>query len=109
MLHTRNAYGFPFICVQIAFELSCNFYRKQNFTGVMHCFEIKTTNLHYFVGEDPFYGGVNGSNVTLPPSESGIGSHLAKSWETILKHALMPIPSNMSMYLTYLFIIIFLM
>lgn len=63
--------------------------------GVMHCFEIKTMNLHYFVGEDPFYGGVNGSNVTLPPSESGVGSHLAKSWETILKHALMPIPSNM--------------
>lgn len=65
----------------------------------MHCFEIKTVNLHYFVGEDPFYGGVNGSNVTLPPSESGVGSHLAKSWETILKHALMPIPSNMSTYM----------
>ncbi|XKL69676.1 hypothetical protein PGB90_007445 [Kerria lacca] len=61
---------------------------------VMHCFEIKTVNLIYFVGLDPFYGVVNGSNVKLPSSDSGIGSHLAKSWETILKHALMPIPSN---------------
>ncbi|KAK7573368.1 hypothetical protein V9T40_010559 [Parthenolecanium corni] len=61
---------------------------------VMHCFEIKTINLTYFVGVDPFYGALNGNNVKIPSADSGIGSHLAKSWETILKHALMPIPSN---------------
>ena len=64
----------------------------------MHCFEIKTINLHYFVGEDPLFGNVNGNNVLLPPPDSGIGSHLARSWEPILKHALMPISSNMSTY-----------
>lgn len=62
----------------------------------MHCFEIKTINLTYFVGVDPFYGALNGNNVKIPSADSGIGSHLAKSWETILKHALMPIPSNIS-------------
>lgn len=60
-----------------------------------HCFEIKTANVHYFVEEDPFYGGFNGSKSSAFPSpESGIGSHLAKSWETVLKHALMPVPST---------------
>ncbi|XP_065211557.1 serine/threonine-protein kinase D1 isoform X2 [Planococcus citri] len=75
--------------------LSVDSAKTQYIPGVMHCFEIKTVSLHYFVGEDPLYGGLNGNNPAFPPTESGIGSHLAKSWETVLKHALMPVPSNM--------------
>lgn len=67
----------------------------------MHCFEIKTANLIYFVGEDPLYGGLNGNASNFPPPESGIGSHLAKSWETVIRHALMPVPSNLSKYVNF--------
>lgn len=58
-----------------------------------HCFELRTANVDYFVGEDPTY--VN-SNAQLSSAESGIGVHLAKSWETSIRHALMPVTNNLS-------------
>lgn len=54
----------------------------------MHCFELKTANIDYYVGEDPSYGD-NCSQV--PPPESGIGAHIARSWETSIRQALMPV------------------
>ncbi|CAL8111585.1 unnamed protein product [Orchesella dallaii] len=58
---------------------------------VMHCFEIRTANLDYFVGEDPLFGTRDSTKITMPPQETGIGSHLAKSWETAIRQALMPV------------------
>lgn len=60
---------------------------------VMHCFEIRTANIDYFVGEDPLYGRRD-SSVALPPADSGVGAHLAKSWETSIRQALMPVAAN---------------
>ncbi|XP_046144954.1 serine/threonine-protein kinase D3 isoform X4 [Osmia bicornis bicornis] len=54
----------------------------------MHCFELKTANMDYYVGEDSSYGD-NCSQVPAP--ESGIGAHVARSWETSIRQALMPV------------------
>lgn len=55
----------------------------------MHCFELRTASIDYYVGEDPLYGE-SGSG-KLPPSESGVGAHLARSWETSIRQALLPV------------------
>lgn len=70
----------------------------KNFQGdVLHCFELKTGNLDYYVGQDPLYNlKENEAMVNLPPPESGIGAYLAKSWETSIRQALMPVTSNRS-------------
>lgn len=65
----------------------------------MHCFEIRTANVDYFVGQDPLYGLHESNSVTLPPSDSGIGAYLAKSWETSIRQALLPVTSNSSEFL----------
>lgn len=65
----------------------------------MHCFEIRTTNVNYFVGQDPLYGLRENNSVTLPPPDSGIGAYLAKSWETSIRQALLPITTNDSEFL----------
>lgn len=62
----------------------------------MHCFEIRTPNVDYFIGEDPLYGAKDSSKVTMPPPDSGVGSHLAKSWETAIRQALMPVTPQSS-------------
>lgn len=62
----------------------------------MHCFELRTANVDYFVGEDPLYGNKDAAAITLPPPESGIGAHLARSWETSIRQALMPVAPNTS-------------
>ncbi|XP_065167043.1 serine/threonine-protein kinase D3 isoform X2 [Atheta coriaria] len=63
---------------------------------VMHCFELRTANIDYFVGQDPLHElQENGGNVTLPPPDSGIGAYLARSWETSIRQALIPINANM--------------
>lgn len=54
----------------------------------MHCFELRTASIDYYVGEDLFYGSERGQ---LPPPESGLGAHLARSWETAIRQALMPV------------------
>ena len=60
----------------------------------MHCFELRTENLDYYVGEDPMFA--SGSNGQVPPPESGVGAHLARSWETSIRQALMPVTSATS-------------
>lgn len=59
-----------------------------------HCFLIRTTNVDYFVGQDPLLTYKVGEPLLLPPPDSGIGAHLAKSWETTIRQALMPVTSN---------------
>lgn len=71
---------------------------------VMHCFEIRTANIDYLVGADPLVhlsGGPGGTITSLPPPDSGIGAYLAKSWETAIRQALLPV-TQQSGELTYL-------
>ncbi|XP_058443791.1 serine/threonine-protein kinase D1 [Malaya genurostris] len=64
---------------------------------VLHCFEIRTANVDYFVGQDPLYNLKEGDPMlSLPPPDSGVGAYLAKSWETAIKQALMPVTSTRS-------------
>ncbi|XP_055627292.1 serine/threonine-protein kinase D1 isoform X2 [Toxorhynchites rutilus septentrionalis] len=64
---------------------------------VLHCFEIRTSNLDYFVGQDPLYNLKEGDPMlALPPPDSGIGAYLAKSWETAIKQALIPVTKTRS-------------
>lgn len=61
---------------------------------VLHCFEIKTANVDYYVGQDPLFNLKEGDTMlSLPPPDSGVGAYLAKSWETAIKQALMPVTS----------------
>lgn len=67
----------------------------RNLTGSeSHCFQIRTTNVDYFVGQDPLLAYKVGEPLVLPPPDSGIGAHLAKSWETTIRQAMMPVTSN---------------
>lgn len=52
-----------------------------------YCFELKLAALSYFVGQDPLAGVREEQAVRLPPPESGIGTDIAKSWETSIKQA----------------------
>jgi len=48
------------------------FYGMTLFTDVLHCFEIRTANVDYFVGQDPLYNlKENEALLTLPPPDSG--------------------------------------
>lgn len=64
----------------------------------MHCFEIRTANVDYFVGQDPLYELKEGNTVNLPPPDSGIGAYLAKSWETSIRQAILPLTANTSKF-----------
>lgn len=57
----------------------------------MHSFELKTTNLKYYVGGEEINLSVqiNHENATNASSTNG-----EKSWESIIQNALMPVPSN---------------
>lgn len=50
--------------------------------GQLHCFEIRTANVDYFVGEDA---------KDKQDMSSGVGSDLAKQWEVAIRQALMPV------------------
>lgn len=63
-------------------------------TGSSHCFQVRTTNVDYFVGQDPLLTYKVGQPLLIPPADSGIGAHLAKSWEVTIRQALMPVTSN---------------
>lgn len=62
--------------------------------GVIHCFELRTANVDYYVGEEPI-GKKDGTPVVNPP-ESGIGLYLAKVWENEIRKALMPVTPQAS-------------
>lgn len=64
---------------------------------MLHCFEIRTANVDYFVGQDPLYNLKENEEVlTLPPPDSGVGAYLAKSWETAIRQALLPVTNSSS-------------
>ncbi|CAH4034151.1 unnamed protein product [Pieris brassicae] len=54
---------------------------------VMHCFELRTANVDYLVGAEEAGGSA---------PESGLGAYLARSWETAIRHALLPLNLNVS-------------
>jgi len=59
-----------------------------------HCFEIRTANVDYFVGEDSTgksVAGVNNNRI-----QSGLGSEYAKQWELAIRQALMPVQVSSS-------------
>ncbi len=63
----------------------------------MHCFELRTANVDYYIGEDPNFGQKENGNAAsaLPQAlETGLGVHLAKSWETAIRQALLPLTNN---------------
>lgn len=54
--------------------------------------------MDYYVGEDPNFGqkGENGNAASALPQalETGLGIHLAKSWETAIRQALLPLTNS---------------
>ncbi|CAD0204075.1 unnamed protein product [Chrysodeixis includens] len=59
---------------------------RQRHSDVMHCFEVRTANVDYLVGvEEAWAGGAP------PPPDAGLGAYLARSWETAIRQALMPV------------------
>ncbi|XP_071537954.1 serine/threonine-protein kinase D3 [Panulirus ornatus] len=62
--------------------------------GIMHCFELRTANVDYFVGEEPI--GKKDGTPTVNPPESGIGLYIAKVWENEIRKALMPVTPQAS-------------
>lgn len=62
--------------------------------GSVHCFQLRTTNVDYFVGQDPLATYKVGQALLIPPPDSGIGAHLAKGWEVAIRQALMPVYNN---------------
>ncbi|XP_053663384.1 serine/threonine-protein kinase D3 [Anopheles marshallii] len=63
---------------------------------VLHCFEIRTATVDYYVGQDPLYNMKHHTDpvLALPPPDSGVGAYLAKSWETAIRQALMPVQTG---------------
>lgn len=52
---------------------------------VKHCFEIRTEQVDYYIGEDM-------------ACNSSDGTHMGKSWETAIRQALMPVAPNSCKY-----------
>lgn len=78
-------------------EILCIETAKTMKHSVPHCFELKTANVDYYVGQDPLYNlKENEAMINLPPPESGVGAYLAKSWETTIRQALMPVTTTRS-------------
>ncbi|KAH8268074.1 hypothetical protein KR018_012455 [Drosophila ironensis] len=59
-----------------------------------YCFELRLPSLSYFVGQDPLVGAKEEQAVRLPPPDSGIGSDIAKSWETSIRQAFMHVTNT---------------
>ena len=57
-------------------------------SDIQHCFEIRTANVDYFVGQDA--AKANNNNLATG-SSSGMGTDLAKEWENAVRKALMPV------------------
>lgn len=67
--------------------------------GVMHCFELRTANVDYFVGEESIT--LKDGPPHVNPPESGVGIFLAKVWENEIRKALMPVTPQSSATPTY--------
>lgn len=59
-----------------------------------YCFEIRTANVTFYAGQDPLAGVREEQAVRLPPPDSGIGTDIAKSWETSIKQAYMHVTNT---------------
>ena len=57
---------------------------KKGVTDVQHCFEIRTANVDYLVGQI-------GNMSVKSTSSSGLGADLAKEWETAIRKAHSPV------------------
>ncbi|XP_030369429.1 serine/threonine-protein kinase D1 [Scaptodrosophila lebanonensis] len=57
-------------------------------------FELRMPNISYFVGQDPLVGAREEQAIRLPPPDSGIGSDIAKSWETSIRQAYMHVTNT---------------
>lgn len=57
----------------------------------MHCFELRTTNLEYYVGGEELNSSVE---INLENTSHSSWAKGEKSWESIIQHALMPVPSS---------------
>lgn len=66
-----------------------------------HCFTIRTTNVDYFVGQDPLLSYKVGEPLLIPPADSGVGAHLAKSWEVTIRQAMMPVTNYRKFYFSF--------
>ncbi|XP_011500982.1 PREDICTED: serine/threonine-protein kinase D1 [Ceratosolen solmsi marchali] len=66
---------------------------KTPYAQTMHCFELKTGNVDYYVGENLSYSNERGQ---FPLLDKGIDVHLARSWEINIRQALMPVTSGSS-------------
>ena len=64
------------------------------FPRAPHVFEMRQQNLIFYVGEDPFYGDKEGSQVVS--TESGKGLEQARHWEHAIRQALMPVTPTTS-------------
>lgn len=62
-----------------------------NNLGPMHCFELKTNNLEYYVGSDE-----HNSSADINIENISNWSEEEKNWKIIIQQALMPLPSNAS-------------
>ena len=59
-----------------------------------HVFELKTTPIIFYTGEDPSWGGKEATIVNSV--ESGIGLEQALCWESAIRQALMPVTPQAS-------------
>uniref|UniRef100_T1HA93 protein kinase C n=1 Tax=Rhodnius prolixus TaxID=13249 RepID=T1HA93_RHOPR len=57
---------------------------KAPYKDIKHCFEIRTAQLEFYVGEDINYGS------------GDYDAHVCKSWENAIRQALMPVTTNHS-------------
>ncbi|KAF2360498.1 Protein kinase C-like phorbol ester/diacylglycerol-binding domain [Trinorchestia longiramus] len=62
--------------------------------GVIHCFELRTTNLDFYVGQETFPRQREGGVAEVNPPESGLGAYLARGWEQEIRLALMPVKAT---------------
>ena len=80
-------FGEQLVLVYDNYLVQYNVYLADVDRGVMHCFELRTANVDYFVGEEPVAS--NGSAVpVLNTPDSGVGIYLAKvgwAWTTSQK------------------------
>ncbi|XP_071447590.1 serine/threonine-protein kinase D3 [Hetaerina americana] len=63
---------------------------------MVHCFELRTATVDYFVGEKEEGAGVDVGGGGGQPPESGVGLQLAMGWEGAIRRALMPVHSSSS-------------
>lgn len=68
-----------------------------------YCFELRTNDIVYYIGQDPLAGVKEEHAVRLPPPDSGIGSDIAKSWETSIKQAFMHVTNTRKSILIFTF------